>query len=426
MSNSPVLLIAGASARAAAFSALRAGLRPWCVDLFADADLRLRCPVQAIPAKRYPRGLIEYFREAPPGPWMYTGALENHPALIERLSRLRPLWGNPADALRRVRSPLVVAKMLCEAGLPCPEVRMGGQDLPANKRWLVKPFAGAGGAGIRFWEPNARTAKDRVYFQEYIEGIPCSAVFADLSPSPPASGGEGWGEGGSGAARDPEPPNPRPLSPFQGERGVGRVQLLGVTEQLIGEDWLHAWPFRWCGNIGPISISPALRERLELLGEVLAREFALSGLIGVDFILRDDCPWPVEINPRYTGAVEVLEYADVESFLGEPSPVRGRVPPLTRPLTGLGSPRNDSPIIGKAILFAKHDFCFPADGPWMDILRSPLPIEQMPAFADIPAVGTRIETGQPVLTMFTEGNTVDQCRQRLRMITQDIEHLLDS
>jgi len=32
------VLIVGASARAAAFSALRAGLRPWCADLFADLD----------------------------------------------------------------------------------------------------------------------------------------------------------------------------------------------------------------------------------------------------------------------------------------------------------------------------------------------------------------------------------------------------
>ena len=31
------LILAGAITRAAAFSAIRAGLRPWCVDLFADA-----------------------------------------------------------------------------------------------------------------------------------------------------------------------------------------------------------------------------------------------------------------------------------------------------------------------------------------------------------------------------------------------------
>ena len=51
------LLILGASVRAAAFSALRAGLRPWCVDLFADLDLRANCPALVIDASRYPNGL---------------------------------------------------------------------------------------------------------------------------------------------------------------------------------------------------------------------------------------------------------------------------------------------------------------------------------------------------------------------------------
>src|SRR6516162_6995898 len=90
------LLIVGASARAAAFSALRAGLRPTCADLFADADLRARCPVRCVEVKDYPRGLLDLPELLTPGPWMYTGALENRPDLVEAMSRRRPLWGNPA------------------------------------------------------------------------------------------------------------------------------------------------------------------------------------------------------------------------------------------------------------------------------------------------------------------------------------------
>jgi uncharacterized protein len=218
------------------------------------------------------------------------------------------------------------------------------------------------------------------------------------------------------------------------------VQLLGVTEQLIGEAWLSAKPFRWCGNIGPIPISSQLRQRLQVLGEVLVRQFGLRGLFGVDFILRDDCFWPVEINPRYTGAVEVLEYSSGDAFLGEPSvadgepsvadgepsvadgepsPVRGRVLPTTRPHTGLGSP-----IVGKAIVFAKHDFRFPDDGPWMDVLRFPPPIDELPSFADIPAARTWIETGQPVLTLLACGNTVSYCRGNLQAVALKTQQAL--
>src|SRR6516164_4132875 len=88
------LLIFGASARAAAFSALRAGLRPWCADLFADADLQCRCPATRIEGGQYPDTLVEMSRNAPPGPWMYTGGLENHPALVGRITKRHPLWGN--------------------------------------------------------------------------------------------------------------------------------------------------------------------------------------------------------------------------------------------------------------------------------------------------------------------------------------------
>src|SRR5205807_493928 len=91
------LLIVGASARSAAFSVLRAGLRPECADLFADADLRARCPVWCAPPKDYPGGFLDLPAFAAPGPWLYTGGLENRPELIDELARRRqPLWGNPA------------------------------------------------------------------------------------------------------------------------------------------------------------------------------------------------------------------------------------------------------------------------------------------------------------------------------------------
>ena len=70
------VLIVGASTRAAAFSALRAGLRPRCLDLFADADLAARCPV----ARLDPDGPFD-----PPAcdAWLYTGSMEARPDLVE-------------------------------------------------------------------------------------------------------------------------------------------------------------------------------------------------------------------------------------------------------------------------------------------------------------------------------------------------------
>src|SRR6202011_5823317 len=111
------LILFGASTRAAAGSALRAGLHAWCADLYADTDLRALCPVVRLSLDRYPREFLCILEQAPPGPWMYTGALENRPKLVRQLAQIRPLWGNNADVLSVVRSPITLRGILRAAGL---------------------------------------------------------------------------------------------------------------------------------------------------------------------------------------------------------------------------------------------------------------------------------------------------------------------
>jgi len=171
-------VLVGASVRAAAFSAMRAGLEPWCADLFADADLQARCPVLAVPASRYPHGLVDALAAWPPGPWMYTGALENRPHLVDRLSRKRALWGNGAAVLRKVRSPYRLAACLRSARLAHLAVQRCSAPLSREGQWLCKPWRGAGGRGIRFHVPGRSVnPKGRCYLQEYIEGESCAAIY---------------------------------------------------------------------------------------------------------------------------------------------------------------------------------------------------------------------------------------------------------
>ena len=49
----------------------------------------------------------------------------------------------------------------------------------------------------------------------------------------------------------------------------------------------------------------------------LASAFGLVGWFGVDYVLRDGNPWPVEINPRYTASLEIHELASGRSLLAE-------------------------------------------------------------------------------------------------------------
>jgi predicted ATP-grasp superfamily ATP-dependent carboligase len=351
------LLIVGASARAAAESALRAGMRPWCADLFADADLQALCPVVRVPRERYPRGLVEAVAGAPQAPFVYTGALENRPALVRQLAALRPLWGNSAGVLRRVRQPWAVAAALRAAGLPVPMVR---RTPPRRGRWLVKPLAGAGGRGIAEWDGTPPRA--RCYFQEFIEGTPCAAVYV----------GDGT-----------------------------RALLLGVTRQLIGEPWLHAKGFQYCGSVGPLAVplGPFVK-----MGDALAAAFGLRGLFGVDCVLRDGVPYPVEVNPRYTASVEVLERA---------TGVRALDLHCAAFTTSLPAARlrfRAKSTHAKAIFFAPAPLTFPPGR----FVRA----------ADLPHAGAMLPAGAPILTLFSEGASVETCLAALRRRARRLDRRL--
>jgi predicted ATP-grasp superfamily ATP-dependent carboligase len=377
------VLIFGASARAAAFSALRAGLQPWCADLFADADLRCRCPTIRVPADVHPRGFRHLIIRELPGPWLYTGALENAHTLVLELARLRPLWGNTGAAIASSRTPWFVAWQLAVAEIPCPAVYQRPAEVPRHGRWLVKPLAGAGGRGIRFLDsgPPPERARGECYVQEYVEGTPCAAVYV----------GDGR-----------------------------RAGLLGATRQLVGEPWLHAAPFHYCGSVGPLPLTTALRQRLEQLGTVLADGCPLRGLFGVDFILRDDVPWPLEVNPRYTASVEVLEYAAGIPALA----LHRRIFDPAAPEPAESPPAGAGTWLGKAILFAPRALTFPEEGPWQAALDAPPPLWEAPAFADIPAAGQHIAAGRPVLTFFARAATEADCLARLRATAADLDSRL--
>jgi predicted ATP-grasp superfamily ATP-dependent carboligase len=145
----------------------------------------------------------------------------------------------------------------------------------------------------------------------------------------------------------------------------------------------------------------------------------IRGLYGLDFILHDGTPWPVEVNPRYTASVEILEYvwrfpalafhraAFVQTGAPDAPPTR---------------PRKD--VLGKAIYFAPEPLVFPSDGPWRATLNDPPPVNEMPDFADIPVAGQSIPAGRPVLTFFARAATVSSCMDALRQIAKDLDRWL--
>lgn len=359
------ILILGASARAAAASARRAGLEPFAIDLFADRDTQKICETLRCPAGDYPEGLFRLARTAPPMPWMYTGGLENYPDLVGELAKERELWGNGPEVLRVVRDPFQISEHLQRwgHGISHPKCQHEAPNASPSK-WLRKSLNGAGGAGVSY--ATADDSEDEShYFQEHVAGFPGSAVF--------------YGES-------------------------GKVALLGTTSQLIGTSWLHATKFQYCGNIIRTELMLVLREIV--FGALhLTTDLNCRGCFGIDFIDHGECCSLIEINPRYTASMEVIEFASHVSIFGSHGPEQQCNP------------------VGKAIYYAADRVTFPASGPWDDSLAHADDVWKRPDFADIPQPGEVIEAGHPILTILTDADSEDACLAKLKRRAAELDRL---
>jgi uncharacterized protein len=375
------LAIVGASTRAAAASAVRAGFQPITADLFADADLRQIATATRI--SPYPDGFLDWLRTIEPPAWMYTGAMENHPELVDQMAWIAPLWGNPGDVLTRVRSPRELAHALRSASLLFPETRESPDGLPHNGTWLAKTYQGASGSGVKVLSTEydsslaTRHSPLATFFQRRIPGTPAAAVFI---------------------AAD------------------GSAALLGVTQQLIGQDWLGAHGFQYAGSIGPLPMSESARATIQNIGQTIAEQFELVGLFGIDFILNDDEVWTLEVNPRYTASVEIIERITGLHALAAHAAACTGLPNPTSPLATRHSPL---PFHGKATLFARRDAIITkvfAEQSLAEAAREP-----WPTLADVSVAGTFIDAGRPILTVFADGANSDEVERNLRSRVAELE-----
>lgn len=399
------LIILGASARAAAYSALRAGFQPWCIDLFADCDLSAIAPAIQLNADEYPHGFVRIVAEsAPNAPIIYTGGLENHPQVYLELAKLRPVWGylhpEPFTASDSIRNPFALSRCCANAGLARPmsvnvdaascrvaaETRLeAASTLPIDGTWLCKPLSGAGGKAIAYWHGQPLSQPEKYYFQQFQAGTPLAAVYVNVGD---------------------------------------RTHFVGLTRQIIGASFLHATsPFSYCGTIGPLFClkGTPLHEQCVKTGETLARfDPCLRGLFGVDLIWDGERAYVIEVNPRYTASVEILE-------LSNPTPVSlalhaqaFRPDSVEQTFLSVGPDRNVRPNkLGKAIYFAPQRLVFPDCGPWdVNLTFDP---ERIPGYADIPTVGSVIEKEQPVLTFFESGLDESAVEKQLQQIAMELD-----
>ncbi len=369
------VLILGVSTRAIAQSATRASYDVRTIDFFGDRDQERCCPNLSLRRDlQVPFSAWELFRAAlrddaqPVDGVVYLANLENHPDVIAALATRFRVLGNASATVASVRNWETLAASVNGLGFATPRT-LRTEDAPSERRWLSKPRRSGGGAGIRPWQGEP-LRRGRIV-QEYVEGPPCSVTFA-----------------------------------ADGKRAI----VLAINEQLIGRREFGATGFQYCGNILPLAAGrdPALADRLQVLVDGLVRDFGLVGVGGVDFVLADEQPVILEVNPRYTGSMELIERATgLSVFETHLHAIDGMLPEtgMLRAFTGYW---------GKAIVFASRPIVMADHESWLER-----------GLCDVPHAGDRIEAGQPVCTVMAQGTTRELCLAALAAGAKEVYRELD-
>ena len=341
----PLLAIVGASARAAAQQMIRLGWQPVCCDLFNDRDaLAISHGVRLASLADCARQICQSAGWSALEPqlrgWMATGGLESNSDAFPNLATL--FGGSLSDGKNAPNSacrnlgcdPCVWAACLSwldDASFAAALAKDPDFSIPPTRRsmaptlqeelqgWLIKKHRSSSGNHVRWATPSAlgqtllepETSRARYYLQQHQPGVTFSASF---------------------------------LAAEQGQR----TQLLGVCRQWTGTEASVKQPFTYCGSFGPLRFTPPeakhvicelqrsrtshealVQAYLQIpakalrIGQLFGRQFGIRGLFGVDFVWDGQQFWVVDLNPRFTASMELLDWS-TESPTPENAAIRAK------------------------------------------------------------------------------------------------------
>jgi len=298
----------------------------------------------------------------------YLSSFENHPRAVASLSAGRVLLGNSSAVLRRVRDPFEVARVLRKRGHAVLSTRVSSTR---TGRWLLKPVLSGGGGRVRVWQPGGGVPRG-FYLQEFVEGTPGSIVFV--------------------AAR-------------------GRAVPIGISRQLAGAPAFGATGFKYCGSIlAPAGDAQFARDKTlvrtaSALARTIAEEFELVGVNGIDFVARDGVPYAIEVNPRWTASMELVERAyGLPVFAAHAAACVDGVLPASGDFNLSAARRRLRGIqaFGKAIVYARDEVTV---GDTRDWIAS--------GIRDVPHPREKIAAGRPVCTVLATGRDALDCHAAL-------------
>lgn len=358
-----MILIISFNARAIAHLAKKLGLEIAIVDFWGDRDIfSLSDKVSTIfkpelksyhvfPNKRKNEEMLvdlalEIISEEQIDGVLIGSGLDDRPDLLTKIGSNATILGNDINCIKTVRELRKVHNKLQKEGIRFPSTLFPNKESEilsfSEERgfpFVIKPIKSMGGVGIRLIKN--RTELDDFldrggmlqdyYIQEYIRGIDISTTIV-------------------GNTLD--------------------FQVISINKQLIGKSECGtSLPFKYCGNIIPFECPPDVADKIKNASLKISARFKMTGVFGIDFVLSNNEPFFMEINPRFPGTIELIEMGTkINPVKLHLNAVRGYIPCDVVNLEGVAM---------KAILFAKTTFLTPNFRPSPYIVDVPFPNIQL-------------------------------------------------
>ncbi|GEP01474.1 ATP-grasp domain-containing protein [Methylobacterium haplocladii] len=376
MREGDAVLIAAQSGRALAQSARRAGLRPYVLDLFGDADtLDLAEAHRTLPGRfgtgRHGTDAVLAGLNALAGlvgkrvfGVILGSGFEGSPALMARIAAHYRLVGAGPGTVAALKDPMLFAALCERLAIPHPRVTTA----PVSNRyaWLTKRSGGSGGSHIR--AATAGAAPPGHYYQARMRGRACALNFL-------ADG------------RD--------------------VAVLALTQQWSRPSALR--PFRFAGAVAPgrdepSHVSPNMLAAITGAVAGLVKATALRGLASADLLVDGDAWWLLEINPRPGATLDAFDRRPTPLLAAHIEASLGRMPRLDAPPVDAA---------GSEICYAARRYTSVPPLDWPDFAR------------DRPRDGSSVAGDAPFCTVTAQGPDTAAVRHTLRERAGTIAALLD-
>lgn len=385
------IAVVGFSARSAAQSARRQGFDVIAVDACVDRDLVSQCQRHyRLDDPKWP----DVLNALHPGvPLLLTGGMEHRTDCVDRCHSMAKRGGPDGRQLSAMRTLDNWEKWSVSSELGWPTTFRKIQDFTmfparlAGEGWLLKPFHSAGGIGIidltetvllrdllLLSDPlHEKTAN--AYLQKRLPGIAIGVTF---------------------------------LSSAFGSAIVGATAAWSPDTNSKTSRYVYR------GSYGPTLLTDEQIDRLHRFAGIVGRESGFLGLWQADFIAHDGLLTLLEINPRWSASMDILDVClDLRLVEMHYECIRKNLSTAAFEQFAMKACKRarefTESMMGKLVVYAPHGFTVSqaqSDHWWSNKWECDMnTLRDRCQFADIPLAGTEVAIGNPILTVLTSGRS---------------------